>query len=44
MVICVRRAADSSLFGGKVTTGSAISAYDELPELGKKMLFAFSPI
>lgn len=28
----------------KVTTGSAISAYDELSELGKKMLFAFSPI
>lgn len=28
----------------KVTTGSGISAYDEFPELGKKILFAFSPI
>ena len=28
----------------KVTTGSAISAYDELPKLGKETLFAFSPI
>ena len=28
----------------KVTTGSAISACGEFPELRKKILFAFSPI